>query len=889
LLLEKRGGRIQQGLIAGGLVAALLLLVWAADLFMGLRLTLTNTYFVPEDVPPQIVIVALDDQSLQRYGRSPLNWPRSVYTDLVHVLDAAGARIVAFDLLFSEPSPDDASFAAALQQARQSDSRLRAVLAATGVNPGLPATDLPDFPNALKFENVLLPTATLVDAVDYLGFVNTYTDVDGVVRRQPSLLDVGGQPALSWSMAVYLAYLRVPGAALTQVIESDGAALHIAGGQTVHVDSLGMWLQHFYGPPPHQDYQTFPIYSLVDVLAGRVAPAEFDDRIVLVGLLNSAGAPDRYAVPSAASGQQMNGVEIQANAIMTLIRGDSLRWLPDGGQALLIGLTTILTSLLYMHLRWYVRFAAWGVLVLLGVFAAALAFSLDGVVISLLDTGLALTLPVAVTLGLEVTNEINRRRRFEFLLDSMVRVSQQRLMLDKTLPQIAASIQQVIPGAAVLIWQWEAANGQPLLVYPAGDLADDRLQQHTTLAGQVARSNKCVIQHNHLTMPVAWQSRMVGVLAVTDATGRAISKDVSLFLRGLADRLAPHLENAFLYTQVERQRAVQDATLRGSPAGVLVLDHDLHLDRASQAIELMFGIDAQAIRGAPVIDLLTMMGTAESARQEIAAQFAQGESFQLEIKVDKTTVNFAAAPQDVFHLWVVVITDITQIIQLSELKTYIIRMLSHDLGNPLSRILGYSSLLVREEGISESAQEFLNYIINDGEEMSRIIEDVLNLEHLRAGQIVFETVDLCHLVTELVERFRPEAALRQHTLSVDIPDAPCLVKGNHRQLAQAAMNLLNNAIKYTPDGGVITFSVAEVDGQVRLAVVDNGYGIPEAAQPNIFREFYRVKSGAVAGIPGTGLGLSLVKVVTENHHGRVWFESEEGIGSTFYVELPIMD
>jgi signal transduction histidine kinase len=113
--------------------------------------------------------------------------------------------------------------------------------------------------------------------------------------------------------------------------------------------------------------------------------------------------------------------------------------------------------------------------------------------------------------------------------------------------------------------------------------------------------------------------------------------------------------------------------------------------------------------------------------------------------------------------------------------------------------------------------------------------------------------------------------------------------GDYRQLFQGITNLIGNAVKYTPENGKIEVRLSKQGNMVRFEVQDNGYGISEDGQKHLFQEFYRVRSAATAHIQGTGLGLSLVKAVIEAHGGKIWVVSKEGVGSTFFVEIPIFE
>ena len=142
---------------------------------------------------------------------------------------------------------------------------------------------------------------------------------------------------------------------------------------------------------------------------------------------------------------------------------------------------------------------------------------------------------------------------------------------------------------------------------------------------------------------------------------------------------------------------------------------------------------------------------------------------------------------------------------------------------------------------------------------------------------------------EILESQQPDIQKKEQEIATDIQENIPIVTGDASYLRQALSNLISNAVKYTPEKGKITVRLFRLEKQVHFEVIDTGYGIPKDAQEQLFSQFYRVRTTATAGIPGTGLGLSLVKSVVEDHGGTTGFESEEGKGSTFFVHLPLRD
>ncbi|MBZ0287187.1 MAG: HAMP domain-containing histidine kinase, partial [Anaerolineae bacterium] len=185
-------------------------------------------------------------------------------------------------------------------------------------------------------------------------------------------------------------------------------------------------------------------------------------------------------------------------------------------------------------------------------------------------------------------------------------------------------------------------------------------------------------------------------------------------------------------------------------------------------------------------------------------------------------------------------------------------------------------------------EEYLDHIRQSANMMKTLIDDLLTLERIesqREGD--WQSFGLCGLVSEVVDSARAAAALKNQSVELDCPPDTPSVFGSQTQLRQAISNLVDNAIKYTPEGGTIAVGLELQADRFDFRVSDSGYGISPQRQVRIFERFYRAREPETEHISGTGLGLSLVKTVIERHGGQVWFESTPGEGSTFGFWLPV--
>ena len=223
-------------------------------------------------------------------------------------------------------------------------------------------------------------------------------------------------------------------------------------------------------------------------------------------------------------------------------------------------------------------------------------------------------------------------------------------------------------------------------------------------------------------------------------------------------------------------------------------------------------------------------------------------------------------------------------------KSEFLANMSHELRTPLNAIIGFSQVL-RERmfgEINEKQAEYLDDILSSGNHLLSLINDVLDLSKVEAGQVGLEVAPFS--LREALERglamVRERAANSGVQLTLEPDTSLEIVDGDERRIRQVIFNLLSNAVKFTPSGGRVNVSSARLDGEVRVAVADTGPGIALEDRSRIFEEFQQTEAGAQQR-EGTGLGLALSKRLVELHGGRIWVDSEVGRGSTFTFSLPV--
>ncbi len=226
-----------------------------------------------------------------------------------------------------------------------------------------------------------------------------------------------------------------------------------------------------------------------------------------------------------------------------------------------------------------------------------------------------------------------------------------------------------------------------------------------------------------------------------------------------------------------------------------------------------------------------------------------------------------------------------------QLREEFLSLAAHELKTPITGLTGYAQLLQRRalrdpDALNPRDVRLITALVDQAARLSRLVGAMLDLSRLQSGQLTMErgTLDLAALAQRIVDETHP--ILEQHTLQLRAPATPVLIEGDELRLEQVLQNLIQNAIKYSPEGGLISVRIEPQAEHVLLTVTDQGIGIPSAALPQLFNRFYRAANVDAQHTPGMGLGLHVVKQLVELHHGTVVVESHEGAGSTFAVRLP---
>jgi signal transduction histidine kinase len=240
---------------------------------------------------------------------------------------------------------------------------------------------------------------------------------------------------------------------------------------------------------------------------------------------------------------------------------------------------------------------------------------------------------------------------------------------------------------------------------------------------------------------------------------------------------------------------------------------------------------------------------------------------------------------------VMALRTVSRSMKLSQMKADFVSNVSHELRTPLASIRVFAEFLrLGRVKDTKKIQEYGEYIENESRRLTQLINNILDFSRIESGQKTyhFEEANVIEIVDETIKSFDVRLTQNGFTVTLDIPEEPLPpAKIDSSAIAQALVNLLDNAAKYSGEEKEINVRVAKKEGFITIAVSDKGIGIPLQEQEKIFEKFYRVSTGLVHDVKGSGLGLSIVKHIVEAHQGKVTVKSKQGYGTTFTVYLPI--
>jgi len=391
------------------------------------------------------------------------------------------------------------------------------------------------------------------------------------------------------------------------------------------------------------------------------------------------------------------------------------------------------------------------------------------------------------------------------------------------------------------------------------------------------------------------ENRHYGVLWAGFDQPRLFSETDVRFLTTLAGQAALAASNNHLFRTAEVGRQRLAAILASTPDPVLVTDQYNRLLLSNPAAWQALGAAVGTGEGQPIEKLLTQLPHASGQEPLIGIMSidAPPDKLSAEVTLLNNQVYLATASPVVADGRpvgrVCILRDITHFKQLDTLKTEFVSTVSHDLRSPLTLMRGYATMLEMVGTLNEQQQGYVRKIVFGVENMSRMVNNLLDLGRIDAGVgLNLQMVPVTDTVDRVVSTLQPQAAQKNITLTLYLPENTMpLVEADSALLEQAMYNLVENAIKYTPQDGRVSVTLKIMGDGIQFEVEDTGIGIAPIDQPRLFEKFYRGGQREAREQKGSGLGLAIVRSIAERHGGKVWLESQLGKGSTFFLQAPL--
>jgi two-component system, OmpR family, phosphate regulon sensor histidine kinase PhoR len=351
--------------------------------------------------------------------------------------------------------------------------------------------------------------------------------------------------------------------------------------------------------------------------------------------------------------------------------------------------------------------------------------------------------------------------------------------------------------------------------------------------------------------------------------------------------------------EISREKDYLQTLLKGMMEGVLVIDGRGRILMVNDALRQLLSLSPQVedrtpleiIRNAELERTLRqVLQDGEKTTLELTLPSPEGKTFEVNVVGISPSPDGMVKEDEGRRGVIAVFHDITRLKELEKIRRDFVANVSHELRTPLTTIKGYAETLLEGALKEEVASQFVQVIKRHSDRLEKLVEDLLILSKIesREFQLKTESLSVSELIGDVLDFIKEP--LDKKKMSVSIKEvAPALsVYGDRHYLEQVLMNILDNAIKYGHEGGTITISATQNDQrEVEISVKDDGIGIPKEDLLRVFERFYRVDKGRSHELGGTGLGLSIVKHIVQAHGGRVWVESRQGEGSTFYFTLPV--
>jgi two-component system phosphate regulon sensor histidine kinase PhoR len=934
-----------RGLIAGALAALIACTLYFFQVFEALEYQLYDRNIrssATRQAPANIVIVAVDQPSLERLGSWP--WPRAFHAEVVRQIHRNGAKVIGVDIGFFEPDRREPDNDAQLVDAtREAGSVIYPVIMEGIVEDGVtnmwafePIPDLRAVAAGVGHAHIEQSTDGIVRRVHLayktrertywglnLEILKHYLDVpdDGIRRVRPGVLAIGD--------------IEVP------IIEApESLEAQLVGDYEMNIAYVG-------------DQGTFEYISANDLIDGTVPTNYFDGKIVLYGG-NAAGLFDTHMTPFSLDRSPTAGVEIQANVIHAILQSQHIQRAPLWVLAVFTTLCAMAVAAIYLYFDTRLATLSLVLLSGGAFGAQTFLFKNYGtwIEVSPLVVALIIAFIFGLMLKMRHVNVALDREVMSLSLAAALNERAGEKVIIETFRAAEATLREVLGFPAAALLKMERNKGlliptaqygltrlnpnQPAKIKLTGDLTSllislepiqiDGLQHHP-LAAIVPRPQ--LASYHAQVVPLVSKGETVGALCLFKSRGDEFPIQDQDLLQAVSAEFGAIWYNAALYARLteksvnplatftykNQERRIQTlsalndavvsekslmASIMDSIAdGVLVTDVLGTIQILNPKAKEILGLYAESAIGQSAVEFIQRFDDVpyDVMHEKFQKIIERGETFRTDIKLSLPTTRFytlslgpVRSKDGLVQGIVAVLSDITQLKEMDQMKTDLMSMVTHEIRTPLATVRGFAQILLKGGIGNEKSSEFLEIINRQSNRLVNLVNDFLDITRIESGRQVVTKgpVDLDKLIKNAVADLKPLAdekniSLQYQQLPTPIPE----IFGDRNLVEQVLINLLSNAIKYSPKGAWARVSVAQRNGHMAVSVQDNGLGIPKESVSRLFEKFYRVRNDDRKDIIGTGLGLSLAKQIIDVHGGTISVESEHGEGSKFTFTIPI--
>ena len=390
-----------------------------------------------------------------------------------------------------------------------------------------------------------------------------------------------------------------------------------------------------------------------------------------------------------------------------------------------------------------------------------------------------------------------------------------------------------------------------------------------------------------ISIALRHENRFYGVLWAAYHTQHIFTESDIKFMTTLASQASLAVANIRLFMTVEVSRRQLEAILNSTPDPVLVTDASNRLILANPAAGTILGV---VIRRGEKPDVERMIQSKE-LKDLLLASSTERRSVEISLPDGKTylavTSPMTAEGKTVGR--VCILRDVSQLKEIDTLKSDFVATVSHDLRSPLTLMRGYATMLEMAGALNEQQKNYTKMIVQGVDNMAKLVNNLLDLGRIDFGVgLQVEQIPVLDILERVTGGLQMQAKEKQISLGVELPrDLPYAIEADQALLHQALYNLVENAIKYTPEGGEVTIHLQTLPSTLIFAVQDTGMGISEQDQTRLFEKFFRGTNRDALMQRGTGLGLAIVKSIADRHGGKVWVDSKLEKGSVFFLQIPL--